>query len=45
MSYVPIVEGEDDLFAGLPEDSAEADALATSGTLTLALDARKERQS
>ena len=29
-SYVPVVEGEDDLFAGLPEDTAEADALATS---------------
>jgi mycothiol S-conjugate amidase len=28
-SYVPIAEGEDDLFAGLPQDVAEADAMAT----------------
>ena len=31
LSYVPIVEGEDDLFAGIPTDLAAADALATSG--------------
>jgi mycothiol S-conjugate amidase len=43
MSYVPIVEGEDDLFAGLPDEVQQADALATSGTLTLAHDGRKER--
>ena len=28
-SYVPIAEGEDDLFAGLPHDVAKADAMAT----------------
>jgi mycothiol S-conjugate amidase len=43
MSYVPIVEGEDDLFAGLPTDVAAADAMATSGSLTLQHDGRKER--
>jgi len=43
LSYVPIAEGEDDLFAGLPADAAAADALATSGGLTLAHDGRKER--
>ncbi len=42
-SYVPVPEAEDDLFAGLPDDVAEADALATSADLTLAVDARKER--
>jgi mycothiol S-conjugate amidase len=42
-SYVPVAEGEDDLFAGLPEDVAEADALATSTTLHLVHDSRKER--
>jgi mycothiol S-conjugate amidase len=42
-SYVPVAEGEDDLFAGLPTDVAEADALATRGDLTLALDTRTER--
>ncbi len=42
-SYVPVVEGEDDLFAGLPEDTAEADALATSRSLRLVHDSRKGR--
>ena len=42
-SYVPVAHGEDDLFAGLPADVAEADALATSGTLHLVHDSRKER--
>ncbi|GGL35411.1 mycothiol conjugate amidase Mca [Phycicoccus endophyticus] len=42
-SYVPVAEGEDDLFAGLPDDAAEADALATSGGLRLAHDTRVER--
>jgi mycothiol S-conjugate amidase len=42
-SFVPIGEGEDDLFAGLPEDVAAADALATSGGLQLVHDSRKER--
>jgi mycothiol S-conjugate amidase len=45
LSYVPIAEGEDDLFAGLPTDVAEADALATSGGLTVALDTRTEREA
>ncbi len=45
LSYVPIAEGEDDLFAGLPTDVAEADALATSPDLTPVYDARKERDS
>ena len=45
LSYVPIAEGEDDLFAGLPDDVAEADALATSGGLTAVLDTRTERQA
>ena len=45
LSYVPIAEGEDDLFAGLPTDVAEADALATSGALTVALDTRTEREA
>lgn len=39
LSYVPIHEVEDDLFAGLGT-AAEADALATSGDLTLAYDRR-----
>ena len=34
---MPVAEGEDDLFAGLPADVAAADALATSGDLTVAL--------
>ncbi len=42
-SYVPVVEGEDDLFAGLPTDVAEADALATRRDLTLVHDTRTER--
>ncbi len=42
-SYVPVAEEEDDLFAGLPDDVAEADAMATSGRLRLVHDARKER--
>ena len=29
-SFVPLAEGEDDLFAGLPSDVREADALATA---------------
>ena len=45
VSYVPIADGEDDLFAGLPRDVTEADALATRTDLTLAYDARKERDS
>ncbi len=44
-SYVPIVEGEDDLFAGVPQDVAQADALAVSPDLTLVHDTRKERDS
>ena len=44
-SYVPVPDGEDDLFAGLPEDVDAADALATSPDLTLVHDARKERQA
>jgi mycothiol conjugate amidase Mca len=42
-SYVPIAEGEADLFAGLPDDVARADAMATSGALTLVHDTVKER--
>ena len=42
-SYVPIAEDEDDLFAGLPDDVAAADALATSGDLRLVHDTRVER--
>ncbi|HYN29497.1 MAG TPA: mycothiol conjugate amidase Mca [Dermatophilaceae bacterium] len=42
LSYVPVAEGEDDLFAGLPDDVAAADALATSGDLAVAHDGRKE---
>jgi mycothiol S-conjugate amidase len=41
-SVVPIAEGEDDLFAGLPKDLAEADALATSRP-ALVHDTRKAR--
>lgn len=32
-SYVPLAEGEDDLFAGLPTDVAAADAMATATDL------------
>lgn len=42
-SYVPFSDIEDDLFAGLPATTAEADALATSGALELAHDTRTER--
>ncbi|PKW27424.1 mycothiol conjugate amidase Mca [Phycicoccus duodecadis] len=42
-SYVPYADIEDDLFAGLPPTTAEADALATSGDLQLAHDTRTER--
>jgi mycothiol S-conjugate amidase len=45
LSFVPIAEGEDDLFAGIPTDVAEADALATSGDLQVALDTRTEREA
>ena len=45
LSFVPIAEGEDDLFAGLPTDVAAADALATSGDLTVAVDTRTEREA
>ena len=41
----PVAEGEDDLFAGIPTDVAAADALATSGDLTVALDTRTEREA
>ncbi|MGL5928934.1 MAG: mycothiol conjugate amidase Mca [Dermatophilaceae bacterium] len=44
VSYVPVVDGEDDLFAGLPEDTDSADALAVPGVLDIVLDARKERE-
>ena len=44
-SYVPIADGEDDLFAGLPVDASAADALATSPDLVLVFDARKERSA
>ncbi|WP_299443559.1 mycothiol conjugate amidase Mca [uncultured Phycicoccus sp.] len=42
-SYVPISEGEDDLFAGLPADVTEADAMATTPGLRLIHDSRTER--
>ena len=42
VSYVPIVDGEDDLFAGLPTDAGQADELATTAGLSLAFDGRKE---
>ncbi|NHA68385.1 mycothiol conjugate amidase Mca [Phycicoccus flavus] len=42
-SYVPIAEGEDDLFAGIPAEVSEADALATSDGLRLTHDTRTER--
>ncbi|MBR7743655.1 mycothiol conjugate amidase Mca [Phycicoccus sp. BSK3Z-2] len=41
-SYVPIAEGEDDLFAGLPDVGA-ADAMATDRGLRLVHDTRVER--
>lgn len=43
LSFVPFVDGEDDLFAGLPTDVAEADALATSPDLALVHDTVTER--
>lgn len=43
LSYVPIADDEDDLFAGLPESAAEADALAHEAGPTPVFDARKER--
>ncbi len=39
VSYVPVVDGEDDLFAGL-RDVAEAERMATSGDLRVAYDGR-----
>jgi mycothiol S-conjugate amidase len=45
VSYVPVAEGEDDLFAGLPADVAAADALATSDGLTIVHDTRTEREA
>jgi mycothiol S-conjugate amidase len=45
LSFIPIVEGEDDLFAGIPTDLAAADALATSGDLTVVHDTRTEREA
>ena len=45
LSVVPIVEGEDDLFAGLPASVAEADAMATSGTHDFLHDTVKERST
>jgi mycothiol S-conjugate amidase len=44
LSYVPVVPVEDDLFAGIP-DAATGDALATSGSLELAYDGRREPTS
>ncbi|MGL5819922.1 MAG: mycothiol conjugate amidase Mca [Phycicoccus sp.] len=44
VSYVPVVEGEQDLFAGLPEDTDSADALAVPGELDVVLDTRKRRE-
>ena len=41
LSYVPIEEGEDDLFAGIP-DAATGDALATTGDLEVVHDGRRE---
>ena len=43
-SFVPIVAGEDDLFAGLP-GLEQADALATAPSRTLVYDTVKERTS
>ena len=45
LSFIPIVEGEDDLFAGIPTDLAAADALATSGDLRVVHDTRTEREA
>ena len=45
LCFVPILEGEDDLFAGIPPDVAAADALATSGDLRVAHDTRTERDA
>jgi mycothiol S-conjugate amidase len=45
LSFVPVVEGEDDLFAGIPTDVAAADALATSGDLPVVHDTRTERDA
>lgn len=45
LSFVPIAPDEDDLFAGLPADVRAADALATSGNLTIVHDTRTERDS
>jgi mycothiol S-conjugate amidase len=45
LSFIPIIEGEDDLFAGIPSDVAAADALATSGDLTVVHDTRTERDA
>ncbi|HEX6916546.1 MAG TPA: mycothiol conjugate amidase Mca, partial [Phycicoccus sp.] len=42
-SYVPVAEGEDDLFAGLPDDVERADAMARTPGLRLVHDSRKER--
>jgi mycothiol S-conjugate amidase len=44
LSYVPIAEGEDDLFAGIP-DVAAGDALATRGDLELVHDGRVQATS
>lgn len=44
-SYVPVALPETDLFAGIPREAAAADALATSGPLTLVRDTVKERTS
>ena len=41
LSYLPIAEGEDDLFAGIP-DAAAGDALATQSGLEFVYDGRKE---
>jgi mycothiol S-conjugate amidase len=45
LSFVPVAEGEDDLFAGIPQDLAAADALATSRDLTIVHDTRTERDA
>ncbi|WP_343036699.1 mycothiol conjugate amidase Mca [Flexivirga aerilata] len=42
-SYVPLAEGEDDLFAGLPTDVTAADAMATSDLGDPVLDDVKPR--
>ncbi len=44
VSYVPIAEGEDDLFAGL-RDVAEAERMARTPGLPVAYDGRVERES